>query len=279
MQRNKTWAALVLAALQFAAAQGFAADVGKRKDAPAHVELIPGTTLHRVRLTARAAERLGIQTVTLREGAVARTKVVAAAVLEDNEVDRLGLRPAATHEPSLGKSLAEDLAGSSGSAVLVRSSEDVPEVTSAWVRAFPTSDVERLSRREAAHIMPLARDGQATRLRAEPASSHLMDHQGGLYYVVESGKNRLTSKQRVLIELPYKGTTRKSVPFSSIIYNERGEPWVYTRPEALTYVRHRVEIDYINGDVALLKDGPPAGTEVVAVGASLLLGAEMKIGH
>lgn len=72
---------------------------------------------------------------------------------------------------------------------------------------------------------------------------------------------------------------RKVVPYSAVIYDAQGKTWVYTRPQPETFVRHEVEVDYIDGDTAVLVDGPPVGTEVVTVGVSELFGAEFEIGH
>ena len=54
---------------------------------------------------------------------------------------------------------------------------------------------------------------------------------------------------------------------------------MYTNPDPLVYVRHRITIDYIEGGVAVLSDGPAAGVKVVTVGASLLLGTEFEVGE
>ena len=72
---------------------------------------------------------------------------------------------------------------------------------------------------------------------------------------------------------------RKVVPYSALIYDSHGQTWIYTSPSARTFVRHKVEIDQIQGDVAVLKDGPPAGTVVASVGAAELYGTEFKVGH
>src|SRR5512139_3828096 len=60
---------------------------------------------------------------------------------------------------------------------------------------------------------------------------------------------------------------RKVVPYASVIYDLHGGAWAYTSPEPLTFVRGRLSIDYIVADLAVLVDGPPAGTAVVTVGA------------
>lgn len=82
------------------------------------------------------------------------------------------------------------------------------------------------------------------------------------------------------MQMSRSGTSlRKVVPYSAVIYDANGRTWVYTRPEAQSFVRHEIEVDYIEGDVAVLVDGPPLGTEVVTVGVAELFGAEFEIGH
>jgi hypothetical protein len=69
------------------------------------------------------------------------------------------------------------------------------------------------------------------------------------------------------------------VPYSSIVYDNAGVPWIYTSPEPLVFVRRRVEVARIDGEDAHLKDGPPAGTRVAVIGVAQLYGAEKGIGH
>jgi hypothetical protein len=101
----------------------------------------------------------------------------------------------------------------------------------------------------------------------------------GLYYVVD-GTHGLAAGQRVLLELPLVGSDapRKVVPYSAVIYDVRGETYVYTQTASQTFVRQRVSLDRVDGDRALLVEGPPAGTQVVTVGATELFGTELKIG-
>ena len=75
------------------------------------------------------------------------------------------------------------------------------------------------------------------------------------------------------------GGSRKLVPYSAVLYDENGETWAFTSPKNLTFLRQRVAVDYIEGDRAFLLEGPPAGTEVVTVGAAELLGAELGVGE
>jgi len=79
------------------------------------------------------------------------------------------------------------------------------------------------------------------------------------------------AKERVDVAM---SSTRKVVPTSAVLYDAKGKTWVYTNPEPLVFVRHAVSIDYIDGDRAVLLDGPVSGTAVVTVGAAELLGTE-----
>ena len=66
------------------------------------------------------------------------------------------------------------------------------------------------------------------------------------------------------------------IPYGAILYKTNGDAFVYTSPEPLTFVRAPVTVDYIEGELAFLSDGPPPGTAVVTVGAAELFGAEFE---
>jgi len=76
-----------------------------------------------------------------------------------------------------------------------------------------------------------------------------------------------------------RGTQRKVVPYAAVIYDLHGETWVYTTPSSLTFVRDRISVDSIDGDLAVLSKGPASGTRVVTVGAPELYGTELGIGE
>jgi hypothetical protein len=90
----------------------------------------------------------------------------------------------------------------------------------------------------------------------------------------ESGDQAL-----VAMQAPDSGKMAKIVPYSSVIYDERGDSWLYTNPEPLVFVRFKIAVERVLGDVAVLLDGPPPGTMVVMVGAAELMGVELKVGH
>jgi len=75
------------------------------------------------------------------------------------------------------------------------------------------------------------------------------------------------------------GTTAEHivVPYAAVVYDNDGSAWTYTVPSPGTYVRARITVAAIDGDVAVLTDGPADGTVVVTQGAPELLGAEAEI--
>ena len=75
-----------------------------------------------------------------------------------------------------------------------------------------------------------------------------------------------------------RGTEQLTVPYSAVMYHFDGTTWTYTNPEPLVYVRAPIEIDFIEGDIAVLSAGPDVGTVVVTVGAAELYGVEFGIG-
>ena len=75
------------------------------------------------------------------------------------------------------------------------------------------------------------------------------------------------------------GAAPGPVTARKVVYDEQGDTWAFVSPAPLTFVRQRIDVDYITGATAVLLDGPPAGTRVVTVGAIELLGAELGVGE
>jgi hypothetical protein len=72
--------------------------------------------------------------------------------------------------------------------------------------------------------------------------------------------------------------SRTVVPYDAVIYDVKGDTWVYTMPQPLTYVRQRVTIDRVEARDAVLSQGPAPGTAVVMRGAAELYGTELGVG-
>ena len=75
------------------------------------------------------------------------------------------------------------------------------------------------------------------------------------------------------------GRARMTIPYAAVLYDPAGDTWTYTSPETLVFVRAPIEVVRIDGDRAILSDGPAPGTEVVTVGAAELLGTEYEVGE
>jgi hypothetical protein len=72
--------------------------------------------------------------------------------------------------------------------------------------------------------------------------------------------------------------TDVSLDHAALVYDKKGKPWVFTVIGPRTYVRAAVGIKEVQEDnLLILSSGPPAGTEVVTVGAIELWGTELGI--
>jgi hypothetical protein len=94
--------------------------------------------------------------------------------------------------------------------------------------------------------------------------------------LTEKAAQRLDIKT---VEVRQDSAGRKILPYSAIIYHKDGSSWVYTTVEPLTYVRQKVAVDGVEGNDAMVKEGPAVGVKVVATGVAELYGAEMGVGH
>ena len=73
------------------------------------------------------------------------------------------------------------------------------------------------------------------------------------------------------------GAPAKVLPYAAVLYDANGDTWTYTNPEPLVFVRHKISIDRVDGESAILAEGPDAGTKVVTVGAAELIGTEFGV--
>ncbi len=94
--------------------------------------------------------------------------------------------------------------------------------------------------------------------------------------LTQDAANRLEIQTDTIRDSDVDGAQHKVIPYAAILYDTGGDTWTYTSPEPLTYVRHRIVVDRIVRELAVLTDGPPAGTAVVTVGAAELYGSEIE---
>lgn len=250
MERNNRWmviALVILTALLFSACAQKSTSTSS--EPPASVEEIPGSDLKRVILTEKAAERIGLQTVTVSEETIMkRERVVGEVVTERGEM--------------------------------------VTNPNQVWVRVpLNERDMKMVARNQPAWVIPLAIDEEEDSDEEEGIFAELDDILGedddeALYYLVNRAQKDLLSGERVFVEvsLSERGEVRNVIPYAALIYDVNGGTWVYTKePDALAFVRRSVTVDYITGDVVVLTEGPPTGTEVVIVGGEELFGTETGV--
>jgi hypothetical protein len=125
----------------------------------------------------------------------------------------------------------------------------------------------------------------------QPQAAKHAEHPAEVKKIEGTELSRLTLSEKAMQRIDIKtdrvreqrvsrsAAVRKVVPYSSLIYDPQGRTWIYTCPQPRTFVRHKIEVEYIEGDTAVLKEGPPAGTIVASVGVAELYGAEFKVGH
>ena len=128
-------------------------------------------------------------------------------------------------------------------------------------------------------------------LGCQRSSTHQAEHPAEVEHVEGSDFNLVTLTEKAAQRIDLKtdqvkelavkrsASKQKVVPYSSLIYGPNGQTWVYTSPKPLTFVRHKVAVDYIDGEVAVLKEGPPTGTVVASVGVAELYGTDTGVGH
>jgi hypothetical protein len=75
------------------------------------------------------------------------------------------------------------------------------------------------------------------------------------------------------------GQPRLTVPYGAVLYDESGRTWAYVTTDHLNFVRKDITVESIAAQTVILSAGPPAGTEVVTVGATELYGTETEIGN
>jgi hypothetical protein len=101
----------------------------------------------------------------------------------------------------------------------------------------------------------------------------------GRITLTEMASERLGLQTIPISEAEVGGSMQKVVPYAAVLYDLNGETWLYSSPEPLVIVRQPIAIGDIAGDVGVLVDGPPVGTEVVTTGAAELLGVESGLGN
>jgi hypothetical protein len=252
---------LVLAAGLMLSACSPQGSVKANSIAPSAVEPIEGSDFMRVTLTEKAAERIDLQTAAVSEEQAVLNQTVVGEVVDKK-------------------------------AGAVANSDQL------WVRApFKDTDLQLVALDQPARVLPLADDeedsdddenawsvepDEALGLDDDEESSlpNIATYDTAIYYTINRAGTNLAPGQRVFVEVPLSknGTVQKAIPYAALIYDVDGGTWVYVKePNALAFNRQSVTVDYIQGDLVFLTDGPDVGSEVVTVGGAELFGVETGV--
>ncbi len=208
-------------------------------------------------------------------------------VLTDDAIARIGLEEVEVVEANVEQNRVvggQVIAGeASGAANL--------GADSALVRvALALTDLDQVNRSQPARVFAMddeAGEGWEATAIDDIEDSDLFEDddlnaefEGALYYTVAGVESGLQTGQSVMVQLAMMSAegSRLIVPYASVIYGLNGETWVYVRVAPRTYARHMVTVDYIEGEEAVLSEGPAVGTPIVTSGSAELLGVENGIG-
>lgn len=226
------------------------------KEKPATVEKIEGSELSRIVLSEKAMQRIELKTVAVRSEKVVRTQKVGGQVVTV-------------------KSMSATAASASSARI---------NPASLRVKvSLSKGELSRVNRSQAAKVVALEQDDQedADDVDAEGAEVEDADDDSDdvvLQYTVKGGQ-KLVVGQRVFVELPLSAAVQRSlVPASALVYDLKGDTWVYTSTALRTFMRHKVVVDYLDDETAVLWQGPPVGTLVVTDGVAQLYGTEFGVG-
>jgi hypothetical protein len=97
--------------------------------------------------------------------------------------------------------------------------------------------------------------------------------------LTEDAANRLGVRTTAMTAAPAGSAGKLTMPAAALFYDDAGDTWAYVASQPYVYERQPVKVYAIEGDVVTLSDGPPAGTQVVIVGAAELYGTEVGVGE
>lgn len=145
-------------------------------------------------------------------------------------------------------------------------------------------EVASIAENEPTRVWALGETDEAKALSAEPVQAPpTADPQAAtvdLYYSLANADGRLRPGQRLNASLALREQEQSLViPYSAIEIDPSSGEWVYVMTAPQTFVRRRVQLAFVDGDLAVIENGPREGEQVVSVGAAELWGTEFGAGH
>ncbi len=160
---------------------------------------------------------------------------------------------------------------------------EISNLESLWIRVpVPTGDLNSINQQAEAEV----ESGSGTsNLMAAPVSGPLtadpLTNSTYLYYTVENTNSTLHPAQRMSVKLTTQNeaVSALTLPWSAVVVDIYGGNWVYTQQSNNSYERQRVFLHHVNGNQAVISEGPPEGTKIVVNGALELFGVETGFTH
>jgi hypothetical protein len=211
---------------------------------PVRVEPVEGSEFPRLVFEQKAVERIGLKVFSAMPEPIAKRRIIAAEVTT---------RP--TDATSAEQLLEAQL----------------------WVQLLPSFDTDKIDLDQPSRVLSIAANESFEPIPVKALQSAHAE-QPILFYATDSRDSSHLPK-RVLVEVQNKSLMLTRVPTSATLYDPAGASFVYVETAPLTYRRFPIHIADVDQDFAYLDQGPPAGSNIVEVGAPLLLGIEFKIGH
>jgi hypothetical protein len=241
-------------------------------------ESIAGSKVKRIILTEKAAQRLGLETGQVGEDRVVRKQVVGGVFVAPSAL------PGTAPVTLVGAFTVQGGVSASQSAVVSRSAPTPPLAPGEGVVRvmFSQQEWDRVAKDQPARVRKLIprselQDGAMAKSLDTPPIEDFKRSMLTQYYVVIGQNHGLVLNERVRVELQLADSEglRKVVPYGAVYYDARGDAWVYLNSKPLVYERHPIKVEQVIGEVAVLSEGPSAGTSIVTVGAALLYGTEI----
>lgn len=240
----------------------------------------------RVILSAKAAERLGVQLGRVGQEVVVRHQMVSGMVIYPQPGGSQALAAAGRPDfAAFGGGASPGLlkvAASPSQLLAANPPAAGPGGASHVVVTLSPGEFSRIARDKPARVSPLyTRDKGMPTMEAplsdappiEDAKRSMLT----LHYVLPKSDHGLAPSTRVRVDLQLTGPEEPQlvVPYDAVYFDAKGAAWVYVNTAALTYERHPIAIARVVGDKAVLAQGPAPGTAVVTTGAALLYGTEI----
>ncbi len=161
---------------------------------------------------------------------------------------------------------------------------EIVNLDTIWIRVSVYVDLLRdIQSEQDAQLVSLSGDPLSEPIVAKPIAApptaDALSSSADVYYEVDNRQIGLRPGQRIGVELAMSKTqTSRIVPAAALIYDIYGNAWVYVETGPRQYTRHRVAVQFVAADEAVLAKGPAVGTPVVVDGAAELFGTEFGAG-